>query len=40
MLLKIKVYIARPDLVLKDVIKICHPELLPDYKPFFFKKLK
>lgn len=32
--------IARPDLVLKDVIKICHPELLPDYKPFFFKKLK
>lgn len=31
---------ARPDLVLKDIIKICHPELLPDYKPFFFKKLK
>jgi iron complex transport system substrate-binding protein len=32
--------IARPDLVLKDIIKICHPELLPDYIPFFFKPLK
>ncbi|MBV7267647.1 ABC transporter substrate-binding protein [Winogradskyella luteola] len=31
---------ARPDLVLKDLIKICHPELLENYKPFFFKKLK
>ncbi len=31
---------ARPDLVLKDIIKICHPELLKDYKPFFFKPLK
>jgi iron complex transport system substrate-binding protein len=31
--------IARPDLVLKDIIKICHPELLPDYKTFFFKPL-
>ncbi|MEO8933074.1 MAG: ABC transporter substrate-binding protein [Xanthomarina sp.] len=32
--------IARPDLVLKDIIKICHPELLVDYTPFFFKALE
>jgi iron complex transport system substrate-binding protein len=31
---------ARPDLVLKDLIKIFHPELLPNYQPFFFKKLE
>ncbi|MCO4822646.1 MAG: ABC transporter substrate-binding protein, partial [Flavobacteriaceae bacterium] len=31
--------IARPDLVLKDIIKICHPELLKDYQPYFFKPL-
>lgn len=31
---------ARPDLVLKDLIKICHPELLEDYQPHFFQKLK
>lgn len=31
---------ARPDLVLKDIIKICHPELLQDYVPFFFKPLE
>lgn len=31
---------ARPDLVLKDIIKVCHPELLPDYTPYFFKPLK
>ena len=31
---------SRPDLVLKDMIKICHPELLNDYKPTFFKPLK
>lgn len=29
----------RPDLVLQDIIKIIHPELLPDYEPFFFSKL-
>jgi iron complex transport system substrate-binding protein len=29
----------RPDLVLKDLIRIFHPELLPDYKPTFFKPL-
>ena len=31
---------ARPDLVLKDIIKICHPNTLPDYEPFFFKQLQ
>ncbi len=31
---------TRPDLVLKDVIKITHPELLPDYKLTFFEKMK
>ncbi len=31
---------ARPDLVLKDIIKICHPELLEDYQPYFFKPLE
>lgn len=30
---------TRPDLVLKDIIKICHPELLTDYTPHFFKPL-
>ncbi|WP_431135287.1 ABC transporter substrate-binding protein [Psychroserpens mesophilus] len=32
--------ISRPDLVLKDMIKICHPELLVEYEPTFFKPLK
>jgi iron complex transport system substrate-binding protein len=31
--------ISRPDLVLKDMIKLCHPELLPDYETTFFKPL-
>lgn len=30
---------TRPDLVLKDLIKIFHPELMPNYKLFFFQKL-
>lgn len=30
---------SRPDLVLKDMIKICHPDLLKDYKLTFFKPL-
>ncbi|HCQ11896.1 ABC transporter substrate-binding protein [Flavobacterium sp.] len=30
----------RPDLVLKDLTKILHPELLVGYEPFFFEKLK
>ncbi|WP_103072230.1 ABC transporter substrate-binding protein [Aquimarina sediminis] len=29
----------RPDLILKDIIKIAHPELLTNYEPYFFKKL-
>jgi iron complex transport system substrate-binding protein len=31
---------ARPDLVLKDLIKIGHPDLLKNYTPTFFKRLK
>tara|TARA_R110002050_G_scaffold53055_9_gene120674 strand:- start:1227 stop:2378 length:1152 start_codon:yes stop_codon:yes gene_type:complete len=31
---------ARPDLALKDIIKIAHPELLKDYQPYFFEILK
>ena len=30
----------RPDLVLKDLIKILHPELMKDYELYFFEKLK
>ena len=30
----------RPDLVLKDLISILHPELLPGYEKHFFEKLK
>ena len=29
----------RPDLVLKDLIHILHPGLLPNYVPYFFKPL-
>ncbi len=29
----------RPDIVLKDLVKILHPELLIGYEPFFFEKL-
>lgn len=32
--------ITKPEIVLKDFIKIFHPELLPNYKPFFFRVLK
>lgn len=31
---------TRPDLVLKDIIKIAHPELLPEYNFTFYEKLK
>ncbi|MBD0825070.1 ABC transporter substrate-binding protein [Aestuariibaculum marinum] len=31
---------TRPDLVLKDLIKICHPELLKNYDLYFFKRLE
>lgn len=29
-----------PDVVLKDFIKAFHPELLPDYKPVYYSRLK
>ncbi|HCB47875.1 MAG TPA: iron ABC transporter substrate-binding protein, partial [Algoriphagus sp.] len=29
----------RPDWVLKDIIKILHPELLPDYELYFYTRL-
>lgn len=29
----------RPDLVLKDLVKILHPDVLPDYQLYFFKPL-
>lgn len=31
---------SRPDVVLKDLIHIFHPELLPDYETYFFKELQ
>lgn len=31
---------TRPDLILKDVIKIFHPELLPDHELYYYKKLQ
>ena len=30
----------RPDLVIKDIVKILHPELLPDHRLYFFEQLK
>jgi len=30
----------RPDLVLKDLVKILHPELLPEHEFYFFRELK
>ena len=30
----------RPDIVLKDIVAILHPELLKSYKPYFFEKLQ
>lgn len=30
----------RPDLILKDLVKIAHPELLPDYELFFHRRLE
>lgn len=32
--------VARPDIILQDVIKVLHPELLPDYELFYLEKLK
>lgn len=31
---------TRPDLILKDLIKICHPELLKNHDLYFFKPLE
>ncbi|MEM0940516.1 MAG: ABC transporter substrate-binding protein [Bacteroidota bacterium] len=31
---------TRPDLILKDVIKIFHPELLPHHELYYYKKLQ
>jgi iron complex transport system substrate-binding protein len=31
---------ARPDIILKDLVKIAHPELLPDYELYFHKRLE
>ena len=31
---------SRPDMVLADLIYILHPELLPEYSPYFYKKLE
>jgi iron complex transport system substrate-binding protein len=30
----------RPDIILKDLVHIFHPELLPEHTPFFFQALK
>ncbi len=30
----------RPDIVIKDIVKILHPNLLKEYKPYFLEKLK
>jgi iron complex transport system substrate-binding protein len=30
----------RPDLILQDLVHIFHPEVLPNYEPFFFKPLQ
>lgn len=32
--------IARPDLLLSDMIKICHPDLFPDYELTYYEQLK
>lgn len=30
----------QPHIVLKDLIKVCHPELLPGYQPYFLQRLE
>jgi iron complex transport system substrate-binding protein len=30
----------RPDLILKDLVKIAHPELMPNHELYFYKQLK
>jgi len=31
---------TQPHIILKDIIKAVHPELLPEYEPYFLEKLK
>jgi iron complex transport system substrate-binding protein len=31
---------SRPDLVLKDLVKILHPDLIPNHQLYFFEALK
>jgi len=31
---------VQPHIVLKDIIKVTHPELLPNYKPYYLEQLK
>ena len=32
--------VARPDLLLNDMIKICHPSLLSEYELTYYERLK
>lgn len=32
--------VVHPDLLLRDIVSIIHPELLPDYKQLYFKRLE
>jgi len=32
--------VVRPDLLLKDLVSIIHPELLPDYQQYYYKRLE
>ncbi|MDR1181647.1 MAG: ABC transporter substrate-binding protein [Bacteroidales bacterium] len=32
--------VAHPDIILSDVIWALHPDLIPDYRPFYIKQLK
>jgi iron complex transport system substrate-binding protein len=32
--------VVHPDLLLKDIVSIIHPELLPDYKQLYFRRLE
>jgi iron complex transport system substrate-binding protein len=32
--------VVHPDLLLRDIVSILHPELLPDYKQRYFRRLE
>jgi len=32
--------VVRPDLLLRDIVSIIHPELLPDYKQLYYRRLE